>query len=224
MWCLHGTCRTEGCCSRTHGDLFPSTYPFPGLLPELLPRLESAGGQLWVNGGRWVRRCSGFALPLCWAVSKKHQASTEWIFCRFADLTELLSLIAQKAAGRLFCIPHGKQPCLWSGELPCNVAYCYWKPGMVDSSGKLVGKQCVYSVPHMWSFPLHPLSFSDVSPCHERDALMWVCVWNAEKPPPLSPCQRPSQGIPIVCFCLMLQRERSRVYKFTTKNHLCPTW
>lgn len=116
VWCLHGTCRTEGCCSRTDGDLFPSTYPFPGLLPELLPGLESAGGQLWVNGGRWVRRCSGFALPLCWAVSKKHQASKEWIFCRFADLTELLSLIARKAAGKLFCIPHGKHSLVFGVE------------------------------------------------------------------------------------------------------------
>lgn len=108
VWCLHGTCRTEHCSSRTDGDLFPSAYPFPGLLPELLPGLESAGDQLWVNGGRWVRRRSGFALPLCWAVSKKYQASKEWIWCRFADLAELLTLTAQKAAGRLFCILHGR--------------------------------------------------------------------------------------------------------------------
>lgn len=103
-WCLFDTCR----CSTSDGDLFPSTFPFPGLLPELSPGLESSEGQTWVKGGRYLRRCSSLVLHLYWAVSKMHWALKERICCRSANLTELITLIAQKATGGLFCILHSR--------------------------------------------------------------------------------------------------------------------
>lgn len=130
-----------------------------------------------VNGGRCLRRCSSFVLPLCWAVSKEHWALRELICCRFANLTELMTLTAQKATGRLFCILHGRD----SPVLAVKSSYAML-PAAAETSGsngqfsmKLVGKLFMYLWKVYIQCHVHVPFFYTLFPCSETSPVK--CLW-----------------------------------------------
>lgn len=127
---------------------------------------------------RWMEGdASGDVPALCWAVSKKHRALKEWICCRFVNLTELRTFIAQKATGRLFCTLHGRD----SPVLAVKSSYAML-PAAAETSGsdgqfsmKLVGKLCMYLWKVYIQCHVHVPFFYTLFPCSEKSPVK--CLW-----------------------------------------------